>query len=304
MPNHDDLPPLTTRRFAFCGNRFFVLQEMQLARLNVVSLAAVSGSHLERELQHQGLAYTAVASKAEFLAWLAAAAFDVFLSNGCPHIIPATHLRRDRLFINVHPSCLPDLRGADPVPGALLTGRDAGATCHVMDAGIDTGDIISQVTIPHSDDLDAAFLYQLSFMAEREVFRAALARGFQPARPQVPHVSDISYSKKPADLVIDWNDTGVAIIRRVKAFSNPSQGARFTFDGGRYRCFDAEWVSNAFLLQRREQFAENEIALRFENMAVVRKGDGFVKLKCIEGDVSRLKVGGILRTDGDKSLHE
>jgi methionyl-tRNA formyltransferase len=79
-------------RFAFCGNRFFVLEEMLLARLNVVSIAAVSGSQLESTLKTKNTAYRAVGRKADFLEWLSSIVFDVFVSNGCPYIVPAEYL--------------------------------------------------------------------------------------------------------------------------------------------------------------------------------------------------------------------
>ena len=288
----DDLASL---RFAFCGNRFFVLEELFRARLNVVSVAAVRGSHLERTLAANGTPHCAIWRKAEFLEWLDATPFDVFVSNGCPYIVPPEQVARgDRLFVNVHPSYLPDLRGADPVPGALLMGRDAGATCHVMDAGIDTGDLISRVAIPYSADLDAAFLYQLSFLAEKEVFRLALDRRFQPMGPQEAGADLAYYSKSSADLDIDWSASAEDIVRRVRAFSNRSQGARFVFDGNDYRCFDAELVTNLFLVARKHLFQENRISLCCEDAIIVRKGDVFVKLKRIEGDLSRLRVGGVL----------
>lgn len=51
--------------------------------------------------------------------------------------------------VNTHVSLLPELRGGDPIPGALLAGlRRTGVTIHFIDAGIDTGDIILQRRLP------------------------------------------------------------------------------------------------------------------------------------------------------------
>jgi len=282
-------------RSAFCGNRFFVLDEMLRAGMNVTAIAAVKGSYLERELASRGIAHTTVRRKTDFLDWLDAAEFDLFVSNGCPYIVPADRLRAGRLFVNVHPSFLPDLRGADPVPGALLHGRDAGATCHLMDRGIDTGDIVSQVAIPFTDDLDAGLLYQMSFMAEREVFRAALARRFEPAGAQTVREGLMKYTRAERDLSIDWRQGAEQIVRRVRAFSNRSQGARFQAAGTMFRCFDAELVDNPFLLARRDLFADAHIALCYEATVIVRRADAFVKLKGVEGDWSRLQPGAALQ---------
>jgi methionyl-tRNA formyltransferase len=55
--------------------------------------------------------------------------------------------------INVHASLLPSYRGPSPVQNALLEGeKETGATIMLMDAGIDTGDILSSEKIsihPH-----------------------------------------------------------------------------------------------------------------------------------------------------------
>ncbi len=47
--------------------------------------------------------------------------------------------------LNIHPSLLPKLRGATPIQTALRQGLEkTGSTIMLMDAGMDTGDIISQ----------------------------------------------------------------------------------------------------------------------------------------------------------------
>ncbi len=287
---------LETSRFVFCGNRFFVLEEMLAVGLNIISIAAVAGSYLERELRERHILAHSIASRSDFMKWLAKDDFDIFISNGCPYIVPIESFTPKHLFLNIHPSPLPNLRGADPVPGSLLFGRDSGATCHVMDDGIDTGDIISQVVIPYTTDLDAPLLYQLSFLAEKAVFRMALARNFVPDRRQEQAQNSIYFTKKPADLSLDWTESVVEIVRRVRAFSNTSQGARFEFQGEQFRCLDAEVVSNPFLVAQRNEYKENQIVFNYENSIVVRKGDMFLKLKCIEGDLSLLKSGIVLGT--------
>lgn len=51
--------------------------------------------------------------------------------------------------INVHPSLLPKFRGPSPIQNALLLGeKETGTTIMLMDEGMDTGDIISQISLP------------------------------------------------------------------------------------------------------------------------------------------------------------
>ena len=50
--------------------------------------------------------------------------------------------------INIHSSLLPKYRGAAPSAEVLKNKeKQTGLTCHYIDAGIDTGDIISQITV-------------------------------------------------------------------------------------------------------------------------------------------------------------
>ena len=55
--------------------------------------------------------------------------------------------------LNVHASLLPRWRGASPIQNSLLAGdQETGVTLMVMDKGMDTGDIITQKTIPIAPD--------------------------------------------------------------------------------------------------------------------------------------------------------
>jgi methionyl-tRNA formyltransferase len=55
--------------------------------------------------------------------------------------------------INVHPSLLPKYRGASPIMAAIADGeRETGVCLMAMDAGIDTGAVISREVIRIEDD--------------------------------------------------------------------------------------------------------------------------------------------------------
>lgn len=288
---------MTSKKYLFAGNRIFVLEDM-LERGLDVTILAVRGSHLERELRERGTAFTGIESKSHLISVLASADFDYFISNGCPYILPISELKDGRKsFVNIHPSPLPDLKGADPVPGALLFDRDSGATCHVMDDGIDTGPIISRVVVPLTDDLDAGLLYQISFLAEREVFELASRREFQPEFEQQADSGSIHYTRHPDDLWIDMSESTRKVIARIRAFSNRSQGARLLFPDQSLVVFDAEEVRNPYLMQRKQEYRENEVVFRYENCLLVRHGDAFLKLKAIEGDLSPIRPGDAL-TEG------
>lgn len=265
-------------RFVFVGNRRFVLQEMLKSGLEMAAVIGISNTHLERDLKNgqvPGLTdYATVASKAELLSLLSSIEFDVLVSNGCPYILPVSKLPAAR-YVNIHPSCLPDLRGVDPVIGSVLYARDAGATCHVMDDGIDTGPVISQVRIPYTDDLDVTSMYQLSFVAEQRAFSEALQLDFRPQYSQAGSPGDIAYKRSPTDWRINFSEPNNVLLRKVKAFNNRSQGCEFIVSGRTWRFYQAMRMHNPFLLDVLSKVAEGTVALSYENSIVFRK-DGEV----------------------------
>jgi methionyl-tRNA formyltransferase len=287
------------QRFLFVGNRAFVFDEMVRLGLDVSRVVAIEHSYLARTLDARGTAHEVATSKSDVVEALLAADVEVVVVNGCPYILPMAKLDNGRmLIVNIHPSPLPDLRGADPVPGALLHRRDSGATAHLMDAGIDSGPIISRVVIPFSDDLDAGLLYQMSFDAEVEAFRLALDREFKPTMPNIADDDCVYYTRKDDDLLIELAETTSRVLARIRAFSNRSQGARLEHADTQLKVYDAEEVSNPWLLDRIDRYQHCEVVYRYESTLVFRHRDSFLKLKSVEGDLSEVGVGVILGSTG------
>lgn len=94
---------------------------------------------------------------------------DVFLQAFAGHII------------NIHPSLLPSFPGLAAWEQALAHGvRVTGCTVHYVDAGVDSGPIIGQQTVPVLDDDTAETLHQRIQAAEHVLYPqcvGALARG-------------------------------------------------------------------------------------------------------------------------------
>jgi len=282
-------------RFVFVGNRRFVLEQMVAAGIKPSSVYVVVGSHLERDLQSGDVSgvpdYVPVHNKNELLSLLMNARYDVLVSNGCPFILPVGDLPLAR-YVNIHPSCLPDLRGVDPVIGAILFKRDAGATCHAMDSGVDTGPIISRIRIPFTDDLDVTTLYQLSFIAEQQVFSKALALGFEPQLEQLKDPGSIYYSRAPADQVISFREDNDTILQKIKAFNNRSQGCTFSIGDGSYSVFSAQRMHNPFLIKFLENYPDCVVGMSYENGIVFRKDGELLRfLEILPANGQAISVG-------------
>lgn len=83
--------------------------------------------------------------------------------------------------VNIHPSLLPAFPGLESWKQALDYGaKVTGCTVHFVDAGMDTGPIIGQETVPVLDDDTPASLHERIQQAERRLYPAvvgALAAG-------------------------------------------------------------------------------------------------------------------------------
>ena len=139
------------KKIVFIGNRTQVL-DVCLAEPDweVGLVFAHRGSLLERELAARHLAHIpfAFADKEDVLRRLEAAEFDILVSNGCPFILPISRLfGENRLFINTHPSLLPNLKGPHPINGLFMQGQgEFGATTHYMAEEVDAGEVRSKTT--------------------------------------------------------------------------------------------------------------------------------------------------------------
>jgi phosphoribosylglycinamide formyltransferase 1 len=85
--------------------------------------------------------------------------------------------------VNTHPALLPSFPGAHGVRDALAYGvKVTGTTCHVVDAGADTGPIIEQRVVAVEDDDTEESLHERIKVQEREllidVVRRLASEGF------------------------------------------------------------------------------------------------------------------------------
>jgi phosphoribosylglycinamide formyltransferase-1 len=121
-------------------------------------------------------------SEAAFVAALREAQVDLVVLAGFMRIIKSGLLNAfPNRVINVHPSLLPSFPGLEAWKQALDHGvKYTGCTVHFVDAGVDSGPIIGQQTVPVLDQDTPESLHQRIHTAEHELYPAcvaALARG-------------------------------------------------------------------------------------------------------------------------------
>lgn len=126
----------------------------------------------------------AVADHADRAAWdraladeLAAFRPDLVVSAGFMKIVgPAVLGAFGGRLINTHPALLPAFPGAHAVRDALAAGVSVtGATVHVVDAGIDTGPVLTQRRVPVLPGDDEARLHERIKAVERELLVQTVA---------------------------------------------------------------------------------------------------------------------------------
>ena len=132
--------------------------------------------------------------------------------------------------LNVHTSILPKHRGAAPIQWAILNGdAETGVTIMKMDAGLDTGPILSERKTPISDrDTSQTLHDRLAAMgAELLVETIPLwVHGKIVPRSQ-PEGSTYARKIEKSDGLINWEEPAAGIWRKVRAFT-PWPGA-FTY---------------------------------------------------------------------------
>jgi len=107
---------------------------------------------------------------------------DLIALAGFMRVLKGDFLRAfDGRIVNIHPSLLPSFPGLEAWKQALDYGvKFTGCTVHFVDAGVDSGPIIGQQTVPVLDQDTPETLHQRIHAAEHELYPkciGALARG-------------------------------------------------------------------------------------------------------------------------------
>lgn len=177
----------------------------------------------------------------EFVAALGALAPDVGVVVAYGHILKPELLALPRYgMLNVHPSLLPELRGAAPVEWAIVNGlAKTGVTIMQMEEGLDSGPILHQ--IPHAIDPEAtggelsAQLSETGALALVEVLALLGPEGLKP-RPQ-DHARATYAPKLTRDTArIHWSAPAAHVARLIRGL-DPKPGAWTELAGREVKLF-------------------------------------------------------------------
>jgi folate-dependent phosphoribosylglycinamide formyltransferase PurN len=158
--------------------------------------------------QTDSIKHVASVNSAEVQAMLQEMQPQVIIVNGTRIIKPATLKATSARFINAHQGITPQYRGAHGAYWALLNNDLAhcGVTVHLVDEGIDTGDILGQAMIaPTPEDSFVTYPYLQTAVAIpmlRQAIADALAGTLKP-RP-ISGVSKIWYHPGFFQYLLGW----------------------------------------------------------------------------------------------------
>jgi len=168
----------------------------------------------------------------EFASTMMALSPDIYVLSAYGHILSKQLLDIPRVGgINVHPSLLPQYRGAAPIQRAIMAGEEkTGVTLFFMDEKIDHGEMIAQQWIPiEKDDTFGSLSDRLAQLGAEMIVDVlhAVQKGDYQTTVQKGEASYAPKLKKE-EMWIDWQQNAMKVYNQIRALS-PRPGAKTNF---------------------------------------------------------------------------
>jgi methionyl-tRNA formyltransferase len=182
--------------------------------------------------------------------------------------------------INVHASLLPKYRGASPVQWAILNGEKVtGLTTMLMDAGMDTGDILHQTQVRMDPDDTAGVLSdRLAWVGSGLLIKTLddWEAGILRPTPQNPAEATTIPPLKKEDGMIRWEEDAEKIDRRIRAM-DPRPGAYTFYKGEKWGIGKGEVIEKSYPGRR-----PGEVIDVKGDFMVVATGHGGIRIREIQ----------------------
>ncbi len=149
--------------------------------------------------------------------------------------------------INLHPSLLPQLRGAAPIPFALLNGMvQTGITIFQLSARMDAGPVYLKkpyFIFPGENATDLA--ERLAYIGSKLLLEFLTDWSQNPWQPEVQDESQATYCRKleKEDGLLDWQQPVSAICNQIRAMSL-TPGAYTYFRGQQLKILEVEVIES------------------------------------------------------------
>lgn len=148
---------------------------------------------------------------------------DIIIVAAYGKILPKTVLDIPKFSaINIHPSILPKWRGPSPIQNAILEGeKETGITIMRMDAGMDSGDILTQEKMLISDiDTSESLLQKASKQSSHLLLQTLPAWIENKIIPKKQGADKATFCKiiSKEDGKINWQESAEKIYNKFRAF--------------------------------------------------------------------------------------
>ncbi|CAH1207287.1 Methionyl-tRNA formyltransferase [Paenibacillus plantiphilus] len=171
---------------------------------------------------------------------------DLIITAAYGQILPKAVLEVPRLgCVNVHGSLLPRYRGGAPIQRSIMNGEQVtGVTIMYMAEGLDTGDMISRVELPISDEDTSGTMFEKLSAAGAELLMATLP-SIEDGTVQaaVQNEADATYAPNLTreDERINWSGSARSIFNQVRGLS-PMAGAFTLWNGETFKLWACQII--------------------------------------------------------------
>lgn len=209
---------------------------------------------------------------------------DVIVVVAFGQILPKEILDIPRLgCVNVHASLLPKFRGAAPIQWSIIDGEEVtGVTTMLMDAGLDTGDMLLKAEIPMDPKETGGSLHDKLAAVGGELLEKTLI-GLE-AGTIVPEKQDDSQAGEYARMLdkelghIDFNQPAVVIERLIRGL-NPWPSAYTQWEGKTMKIWEAEVEDVVETIDTHEPGTITEVT---KHGFKVQTGEGRLAIKSLQ----------------------
>lgn len=195
--------------------------------------------------------------------------------------------------INIHASLLPKYRGAAPIQWAIIDGeKETGITTMMMEAGLDTGDMLEKAVIPIEKDETGGSLHDKLRAAGGELIVSTLKKLEEGTLTRTKQTEEgTCYAKKLTKSLgdIDWTMEAAAIERLIRGL-NSWPGTYTKWNGKTLKIWKAQ------VLEEEYGGACGEVVHVAKDRLLVKTGKGTLSLLELQPEgKKRMEVDAFLR---------
>lgn len=211
---------------------------------------------------------------------------DIFVVAAFGQILSSEILHMPRFgCVNIHASLLPKYRGAAPIQWAILNGEtQTGVTIMQMDEGLDTGDMLTKVTVPITDQDTGDSLHDKLMEAGAKLIVDTLPMIEQgKATPEKQNDAESCYASRLTKELgrIDWSKSAKELARLVRGL-NSWPGSYTTFRDKNLKIWEAEAQEDGLSSAGQNETAAGTVVEVTKEEIKVQTGEGLLVVKSVQ----------------------